>query len=76
MFFWRTRAGSEVDLVVYGETEFHAFEVKKARRVHASDLRALRTFRVDYPEAQAALLYRGPEGSRIDGIWCPPGETS
>ncbi len=72
LFFWRTRAGSEVDLVVYGETGLHAFEVKNARRVHAVDLRALRTFREDYPEAQTAMLYRGGERLRIDGVWCLP----
>lgn len=72
VFFWRTRAGSEVDFVVYGEAGFHAFEIKHARRVHSSDLRALRTFRADYPEADAALLYRGRERLRIEGIWCLP----
>ncbi len=75
VYFWRTRGGSEVDFVVYGEAGFHAFEVKNARRVHASDLRALRTFRGDYPEATAALLYRGSERLRIDGIWCLPVEA-
>ena len=72
VFFWRTKGGSEVDFVVYGEVGFHAFEVKNARRVHPADLRALRTFRTDYPEAEAALLYRGAERLRIDGIWCLP----
>ena len=72
LFFWRTRAGSEVDFVVYGETGLHAFEVKNARRVHAVDLRALRTFREDYPEAETAMLYRGGERLRIDGVWCLP----
>ena len=65
--FWRTRAGTEVDFVVYGETAFHAFEVKNARRVHSTDLRALRTFRADYPEADAALYVpraRAPEDRR------------
>lgn len=72
LFFWRTRAGSEVDFVVYGRHGFHALEVKNARRVHSADLRALRTFRTDYPEADAAILYRGRERLRIDGIWCLP----
>ena len=29
---------------------------------------------MDYPEANATLLYRGPERLRIDGIWCLPVE--
>ena len=72
LFFWRTRAGAEVDFVVYGESGLQAFEVKNARRVHSSDLRALRSFRADYPEAETAVLYRGSERLRIDDIWCLP----
>ena len=72
LFFWRTRAGAEVDFVVYGESGLQAFEVKNARRVHSADLRALRSFRADYPEAQTAVLHRGSERLRIDDIWCLP----
>ena len=72
LHFWRTRAGTEVDFVVYGRRGFHALEVKNARRVHSTNLRALRTFRTDYPEADAVMLYRGRERLRIDGIWCLP----
>ena len=72
--FWRTRAGAEVDFVVYGETGVQAFEVKNAARVHSTDLRSLRALRDDYPEAETALLYRGPERLRIDGVWCLPVE--
>ena len=72
LFFWRTRAGAEVDFVVYGESGLQAFEVKNARRVHSADLRALRSFRADYPEAETAVLYRGSERLRIDDIWCLP----
>ena len=72
LFFWRTRGGSEVDFVVYGEAGFCAIEVKNARRVERKELRALKTFRSDYPEASAALLYRGRDRLRIDDIWCLP----
>ncbi len=72
IFFWRTRAGTEVDFVVYGQPGLQAFEVKNAASVHPGDLRPLRAFRADYPEAVAALLYRGREHLRIDGIWCLP----
>ncbi|MCY4485586.1 MAG: DUF4143 domain-containing protein [Deltaproteobacteria bacterium] len=72
VFFWRTRGGTEVDFVVYGEPGLQAFEVKNAMRVHSGDLRPLRAFRKDYPEAETALLYRGRERLRIDGIWCLP----
>ena len=72
VFFWRTAGGTEVDFVVYGELGLQAFEVKNAARVHSSDLRGLRAFREDYPEAETAVLYRGRERLRIDGIWCLP----
>ena len=72
LFFWRTRAGTEIDFVVYGETGLQAFEVKNGGKVHSTDLRALRAFREDYPEAETALLYRGRERLRIDGVWCLP----
>ena len=74
LFFWRTRAGTEIDFVVYGETGLQAFEVKNAGRVHSTDLRALRAFREDYPEAQTAVLYRGRERLRIDSVWCLPAQ--
>lgn len=74
VLFWRTPAGTEVDFVVYGESGLQAFEVKNAGRVYSSDLRALRAFRKDYPEAETAVLYRGRERLRIDGTWCLPVE--
>ena len=71
---WRTRGSSEVDFVVYGEMGFYAIEVTNSRRVDKPDLRGLRAFLDDYPEAEAALIYRGEERRRIDGIWCIPAQ--
>ncbi|MCY4040053.1 MAG: ATP-binding protein [Gammaproteobacteria bacterium] len=72
IFYWRTRAGSEVDFVVYGDFGLQAIKVKNAERAHASDLRGLKSFCDDYPEAMCALLYRGEHRVRIDNIWCLP----
>ncbi len=73
LYFWRTRAGSEVDFVVYGgDSGLQAFEVKNARKVHSTDLRAIRAFREDYPEAESAVLHRGSDRMRIDEVWCLP----
>lgn len=72
LFYWRSRSGLEVDLVVYGEDGLTAVEVKNSRRVRPEDLRALRAFGADYPEAERFLLYRGGERLRIDGIQCLP----
>jgi predicted AAA+ superfamily ATPase len=68
LYYWRTKSGTEVDFVVYGPDTFSAWEVKHAAKVHAADLRALKTFREDYPEAQVAMLYLGQERLEIDGI--------
>lgn len=74
--FWRSRAGREVDFVVYGAAEFAAIEVKSTATVRPADLGGLRAFGDDYPEATRVLLYRGTERLVIDGIWCLPVEAA
>ena len=39
------------------------------------DLRGLRAFLEDYPEAKARLLYRGDERLEMRGIRCEPCEA-
>ena len=70
--FWRTRAGSEVDFVLYGPDVFWALEVKHAPRIRPADLRSLKSFAQDYPEAQVRLVYLGDERLQIDGVLCLP----
>ena len=53
----------------------YAIEVKNAKQVHSTDLRSLKTFQADYPEATACLLYRGKERLMIGGVLCLPVET-
>ena len=67
--FWRTRSGSEVDFVLYGESGLYALEVKNGSVIHPSDLSGLRAFARDYPEATPVLLYRGRRLKR-GGILC------
>jgi predicted AAA+ superfamily ATPase len=74
LFYWRTRSGVEVDFVVYGSTDFTAIEVKNSDRVRSADLRALKSFRDDYPECRPLLLHRGPDKLDVDGIPCWPVE--
>lgn len=74
LHFWRTRSGVEVDLVVYGEDGLFAIEVKNSTQVHDVDLRALRTFQDDYPEARCVLLHRGSERLLKHGVLCLPCE--
>ena len=72
LFYWRTRGGAEVDFVVYGDEGIWALEVKNTRRVRPEDLRALKAFAEDYPEAGSLLLYRGEDRLIVDGIRCVP----
>ncbi len=72
LFYWRTRHGVEVDFVIYGSKYFFALEVKNAERVSSQDVRNLKAFLSDYPEAKGFLLYRGQEKLLIDGVLCLP----
>lgn len=74
LYFWRTKSGSEIDFVIYGSDVFTAIEVKRSANVYSKDLRALKTFRQDYPESSVALLYMGEDILNIDGIPCIPCE--
>jgi len=72
LYYWRSSAGTEVDFIVYGKNLFLAIEVKNSARVQPRDMKALRTFGEDYPEAKRLLLYRGGEKLLRDGITIQP----
>jgi uncharacterized protein len=73
--FWRTKAGLEVDFIIYGQLGFWAIEVKNAKRVYPSDTKSLKAFQSDYPTAKAILLYRGTEQILVNDILCMPCEA-
>ena len=60
---------------MYGDEGLWAVEVQNGAAVRARDLRGLRAFLEDYPEAQARLLYRGEERLEVQGIRCEPCEA-
>ncbi|MFB6356149.1 MAG: ATP-binding protein [bacterium] len=72
LYFWRTRGGSEVDFVVYGDGGLWGFEVKRSSNLHRNDLRHLKSFGEDYPESDLYCLYGGKEKRKIDEILCVP----
>jgi predicted AAA+ superfamily ATPase len=72
LHFWRTASGNEVDFVVYGKDTFMAIEVKNSSTVHPQDLRSLKAFGQDYPEAKRMLLYRGSEKLMRNDILIQP----
>jgi predicted AAA+ superfamily ATPase len=75
LFYWRTKAGTEIDFVIYGKEGFWAIEVKNSRDIRKNDLRPLKTFHQDYPECTPLFVYRGDEKLLIDDILCVPCET-
>ncbi|HET7501407.1 MAG TPA: AAA family ATPase [Kofleriaceae bacterium] len=68
MSFWRTPAGDEVDVVMYGEHGLLAFEITRSPVFRETDLRGLRLFCGDYPEATGFLLYGGTRRYQYDRI--------
>lgn len=74
LYFWRTSSGNEVDFIVYGKDTFLAIEVKSIATIRPQDLRSLKAFGQDYPEAERILLYRGTEKLLRDGITITPCE--
>jgi predicted AAA+ superfamily ATPase len=74
LYFWRTRSGVEVDFIIYGSTTFAAFEVKNGQTIAPHDLRGLKEFKKDFPEASLTLIYRGREMLKRDGVLCIPAE--
>ena len=74
LFFWRTRGGAEVDFVLYGDLGLIAIEAKYSARVRSEDLRHLKAFKADYPQATCNLVYAGHERLLIDDVLCLPAE--
>lgn len=72
LYCWRTSAGSEVDFVLYGKGVFWAVEVKNSAVIHPQDLRALKAFGKDYPEAKRFLAYGGKERLLKEGVSIEP----
>ena len=72
LYFWRTRSGVEVDFVVYGPDGIFGIEVKNSKDVRPADLRGLRSFKEEYPEAKAILLYRGRDRMLKGDVLCIP----
>jgi predicted AAA+ superfamily ATPase len=56
IFYWRSIAGLEVDFVLYGSKGLLAFEIKRKTNINDSDLRGLKAFKKDYPEAKCFLF--------------------
>jgi uncharacterized protein len=67
-YHWRTRRHEEVDLILYGERGFLAFEFKSGSRIRETDLKPLLLFGQDYPESKRILVYTGTEARELSGV--------
>lgn len=74
LYYWRTRSGVEVDFVVYGEDGLWALEVKNVSKIDSVNLRALKSFKEDYPESNLIFLYNGKERLKKESVLCVPCE--
>lgn len=72
IFFWRTQSQHEVDFVLYGEKGFFGFEIKRSQTITSNDLRSLKLFGEDYPEAKLFIVYGGKERLYFDKITALP----
>lgn len=76
IYFWATYAGQEVDFVIFGPKGFYAFEIKRSSRVDVRELRGLKLFKSDYPEATTYFIYRGTHRQYFDDITAIPFEEA
>ena len=76
LYYWRTSNGLEVDFVLYGEKGLIAIEVKRAAQIRNNELRGLKAFARDYPQADLYLLYGGNREMFIDNIKLLPLEST
>jgi uncharacterized protein len=72
IYFWRTKAGAEVDFVLCGEQVLYAFEIKSGTYIDKKSFSGLRLFKQDYPMAQCFLIYTGDRHEKHDEIVAIP----
>jgi hypothetical protein len=79
LYYWRTQAGAEVDLVLELGGRLSPIEIKHSAEIGAMEIRGLKQFLLDF-SAQATtgvVLYRGKEIRRVESnIWLVPVETA
>jgi len=69
LFFWRTSAGAEVDLIV--DRRGHpaaAIEIKAKRKIVGADLTGLRAFTDEYPRVPRVVVCEAPEPYELEDV--------
>ncbi|MEK6578128.1 MAG: ATP-binding protein [Bdellovibrionota bacterium] len=71
--FYRTKGGSEVDLILSKGRSTILIEIKSSERLDEVEVRQLARLRGDFgPEAEAYYLSRDPYEVKIEGVDCLP----
>jgi predicted AAA+ superfamily ATPase len=69
LYFWRTGAGAEVDLVVERRGRpTAAFEITTKKKIVGADLTGLRAFGDEHPRASRAVICDAPEPLELEGV--------
>ncbi|MEA2116462.1 MAG: ATP-binding protein [Thermodesulfobacteriota bacterium] len=76
LYYWRTANGQEVDFILYGESGLIAIEVKRAAKIRTKELRGLKAFARDYPQASLYMFYGGDRKMFIENITLLPIEKA
>ena len=76
LYYWRTSNGVEVDFILYGPKGLLAFEIKRSSRISKKNLKGLKLFANDYPEAKLYMLYGGSRQEYVNNISILPVEKA
>ncbi len=69
LFYWRTSAGAEVDLLIEKEDQIvAAIEIKSTPRPGGAELSGLRAFRQEHPQVRLVLVSNADQPYRLDGV--------
>ncbi len=69
LFYWRTNAGAEVDLLLEKEGKIRfAFEIKSSKRVSGADLTGLRAFHQEYPSCPLFIIANVEHAYNLSGV--------
>lgn len=75
IFYWRTNAGAEIDLVIEHEEQLVPIEVKWSEKVSRRDITSMETFLNDFKKSASwgMVLYRGRQVLKLkDNIFLVP----
>jgi len=76
LFFYRTRAGMELDLLIETTAGIMGMEIKSRQKIYKKDLRAMKDVAVQLGGRWLGgiVAYQGNEIKKMDqpGIWCVP----